>query len=370
MLKGLDDIPWASLKHAYGSAKDVPDQIRALLHKDVTVRDKYWNRLYSNIYHQSSRYEATPYTVPFFYELIFREETFEKEKIIYFLAAISYGFSENYLPVGFDKIGYGVTFSNESLIWSPQFKRYYQGQFCMSGIELDCYKAVEKGIPKLWEIFDKQNKVVQSAIIYLSAWFSEYSDLSLGKMQKHLKTTTEESQVLMTLYAINHLALSARKTIDSTVTSPFYDHNSKKIRIAAALATVQEFLSEKVVDIILQNMKVENAREKYFHFYGGFLPGYVALFLAQFGDSSRPKISLWLKEQLAKKDLWYSTDFCRALLYFLSKPKSQLLSTVNPYSLDSTDIFIINTIDKIKLEKSKEHADYSFLSLLEEFGID
>ena len=38
MLEELDRIDWKKLQHAYGSAKDVPDQIRALASNDDEIR--------------------------------------------------------------------------------------------------------------------------------------------------------------------------------------------------------------------------------------------------------------------------------------------------------------------------------------------
>jgi hypothetical protein len=32
MFKGIDDIPWADLKHAYGNADDLPDSRTDLAH--------------------------------------------------------------------------------------------------------------------------------------------------------------------------------------------------------------------------------------------------------------------------------------------------------------------------------------------------
>ncbi|MGH9186943.1 MAG: TetR/AcrR family transcriptional regulator [Acidimicrobiales bacterium] len=40
VLEGLEDVRWASLTHAYGSAGDVPDLIRRLPNKDQAVREK------------------------------------------------------------------------------------------------------------------------------------------------------------------------------------------------------------------------------------------------------------------------------------------------------------------------------------------
>ena len=69
MLQGLDDIPWADLEHAYGSAADVPGLLRQLLDPDPKVRSHALQHLYSNVFHQGTRYPATPYVVPFLIEL-------------------------------------------------------------------------------------------------------------------------------------------------------------------------------------------------------------------------------------------------------------------------------------------------------------
>lgn len=69
MLEGLDDIPWAELQHAYGSAEDVPGLLRNLLNPDPAVRRETMWTLYGNVFHQGTRYPATPYVVPFLIEL-------------------------------------------------------------------------------------------------------------------------------------------------------------------------------------------------------------------------------------------------------------------------------------------------------------
>ena len=68
MLDGLDDINWGSLQHAYGPADDVPDHLRALT--DPARFDDALESLYGTVFHQGSRYSATPYVVPFAVELI------------------------------------------------------------------------------------------------------------------------------------------------------------------------------------------------------------------------------------------------------------------------------------------------------------
>lgn len=62
-LAGLSSVDWASLRHAYGSAADVPDRLRALA--AAGGREQALGALYGNVFHQGSRYEATAPAVPF-----------------------------------------------------------------------------------------------------------------------------------------------------------------------------------------------------------------------------------------------------------------------------------------------------------------
>jgi len=69
MLEGLETVPWADLQHAYGPATDVPDLLRELLDPDPGVRSNTLRTLYSNVFHQGTRFPAAPYVVPFLIEM-------------------------------------------------------------------------------------------------------------------------------------------------------------------------------------------------------------------------------------------------------------------------------------------------------------
>jgi hypothetical protein len=69
MLQGLDQVPWADLEHAYGSAADVPDLLRKLLDPDPKERSQVLETLYSNVFHQGTRYPATAHVIPFLIEM-------------------------------------------------------------------------------------------------------------------------------------------------------------------------------------------------------------------------------------------------------------------------------------------------------------
>ncbi|GGT45278.1 hypothetical protein GCM10010271_56440 [Streptomyces kurssanovii] len=69
MLEGIDDIGWAGLEHAYGSAEDVPDMMRAACSPDPEGRERGFEDLASSLCHQGSVYAATVAAVPFLAEL-------------------------------------------------------------------------------------------------------------------------------------------------------------------------------------------------------------------------------------------------------------------------------------------------------------
>ncbi|HEX6357614.1 hypothetical protein [Actinophytocola sp.] len=70
MLAGLDDIAWDELGHAYGSAEDVPDMIRAAASDDDEEAGEGVEELYDSVVHQGSTYTATPVALPFLLEIV------------------------------------------------------------------------------------------------------------------------------------------------------------------------------------------------------------------------------------------------------------------------------------------------------------
>ena len=91
MLEGLDAVPWKKLKHAYGSAGDVPDLLRKLLDPDPKVRrDTLWT-LNSNVLHQGTRYPATPYVVPFLIEMCASPEVGKRGDLLRFWGSLIAG---------------------------------------------------------------------------------------------------------------------------------------------------------------------------------------------------------------------------------------------------------------------------------------
>jgi|GEM_PF-1874592 len=91
MLEGLDAINWSELHHAYGSAADVPGQIRSLTSSDTAVFDHAIWAMFGNIYHQGSRWEASPYAIPFLCELVNNKSIQKRDEILNLVLHIGLG---------------------------------------------------------------------------------------------------------------------------------------------------------------------------------------------------------------------------------------------------------------------------------------
>jgi hypothetical protein len=70
VLEGLDEIDWAQLEHAYGSARDVPQLIRALAGGDDKAIRSALDELNCTIYHQGTVYTASAPAVRFLAQML------------------------------------------------------------------------------------------------------------------------------------------------------------------------------------------------------------------------------------------------------------------------------------------------------------
>jgi hypothetical protein len=89
MFDGLNAIPWYDLKHAYGSAEEVPMWLRQLTSSDESIRKQAMNHLAGSICHQGWICPATAYAVPYLLELLQEPTVQIKEKILELLADIA-----------------------------------------------------------------------------------------------------------------------------------------------------------------------------------------------------------------------------------------------------------------------------------------
>src|SRR5215469_3298888 len=88
MFEGLDQIDWASMHHAYGSAKDVPELLRLLVSHDPEKRELALDGLYGAVHHQGDIYECTIACLPFLLEAVGNPNVPDRGEILELLASI------------------------------------------------------------------------------------------------------------------------------------------------------------------------------------------------------------------------------------------------------------------------------------------
>jgi hypothetical protein len=190
----LDSIHWASLTHAYGSAEDVPVLVGDLRSSDAEVRKEAIDELYSNIYHQGTRYEASAYAVPFLLELVADPTTPARHEVIQLLSCLATGYTPYYVTVG----GFPIAEVRNDVAqvpeetwrrWSQATNDWYEvvrtGQrqpppltkperrLLDTWHALAAYDAVRAGVPLLLTCLADPDPEVVGEAIHALAWFPE-----------------------------------------------------------------------------------------------------------------------------------------------------------------------------------------------------
>ncbi len=88
MFRGIDEVDWASLRHAHGSAEDVPGLLRGLASADPAERETALDGMYGAVHHQGDVYDSTLACVPFLLALAVREEVRDRAGVVELLVSI------------------------------------------------------------------------------------------------------------------------------------------------------------------------------------------------------------------------------------------------------------------------------------------
>lgn len=193
----LDEIDWSTLSHAYGSAEDVPELLRALTSPDEQVRADAQYELYGNIYHQGTRFEATAYAVPYLLHLVSDPLTPDRPDLVMLLASLATGDVYTEVVTGFpvrwlreSVAGSGAAQAQRIAALRQQWLRGFvngrptsprpwtrdEGALLDLWYGLRAYDAVRAGVPVLVDLLADTDAEVAGAAAYTLAWFPEAAD--------------------------------------------------------------------------------------------------------------------------------------------------------------------------------------------------
>ena len=88
MLDHINHIPWSTLKHAYGSASDIPDYMQGLLSLDPDEREWAQEHLIWGPFHQGSLFSSTPFVIKVLLQMVHDPATYEKPWILQYVSQV------------------------------------------------------------------------------------------------------------------------------------------------------------------------------------------------------------------------------------------------------------------------------------------
>lgn len=267
----LDSVNWTSLHHAYGEATDVPDNLRALLSANKSDRADAYEALYSNIFHQATRYEATAYAVPYLLKIVESPVTPDRASVIAYLVDLALGIPSTFLPQGVDIVAWR---QQAGKILTPEYDAEYYAeqdelvsqardenqrklreyvrrvglkrQRDSAKYDLGTYDAVYAGVPLFQKLLEEEDVEVRAFAAYALAWFpgegaGGRNGSSADALQRVLDREGESSMVLAS--AIIALGLLYGCWKDSGVVSEEIDDFIGRLRQfgASTLPTLVRF---------------------------------------------------------------------------------------------------------------------------------
>ncbi|MER5470950.1 HEAT repeat domain-containing protein [Streptomyces sp. NPDC002685] len=88
VFRGIDEVDWASMEHAYGNAADVPELLRGLASPSPQERETALDGMYGAVHHQGDVYDSTLASIPFLFRLVGHVELPDRGGIVELLASI------------------------------------------------------------------------------------------------------------------------------------------------------------------------------------------------------------------------------------------------------------------------------------------
>ncbi|WP_129305596.1 HEAT repeat domain-containing protein [Streptomyces sp. L2] len=194
MFRGIDDVDWASLGHAYtDSATDVPELLWGLASDDPELREIALDGMYGAVHHQGDVYDSTLACVPFLFELIASEAIADRGAVVGLLCSIA-GASEDHDTADDDWFG-------ESAAYDPEVHEDWQRPF------LDARDMVRARAGVFLGLLDDPDPGVRAAVPAALARLHAEPVRVLGVLRGRLAAETDPEAARSLARALGTLAV-------------------------------------------------------------------------------------------------------------------------------------------------------------------
>ncbi|MBL0884957.1 hypothetical protein [Myceligenerans indicum] len=300
-LAGLNEVEWEWLVHAYGAAKDVPANLRALRSRDAQVRHAALIHLGSSVTHQGSRYSASAPVARFVAELVLAPETLDRERLLDFLCALAVGIDNDRLPTGVPIAEWRdeaaqVEAEREALIagateWADsEMKRGRERELWLrnpfSGLAtspdtIAAYDAARDALPRLGRLLGSHRSVERARVAYLIGMFPESAARTVPLIAERLDVETDEHALTAVLIAHGLLAGPSATLARA---ARFLDDQRPLVRWGAATALARASAADSrspgrpTIDILIESTVHPDVPDLRIH--DGWIGSYAAKSLA------------------------------------------------------------------------------------------
>ncbi|MFJ5837540.1 hypothetical protein ACIQGO_12355 [Streptomyces shenzhenensis] len=258
LLAGLDEVNWANLNHAYGTADDVPGQLRALCGEDEQAQQNAFTSLFNHLAHQGIRCQASPYAVPFLARIALGGPGAAREHALQLLTGLAVNWDEeNEIIDGVDIAAWraeAAENSSDKLLslceeelateQDEQRRRNLQDtrDWLSVGNPIDprdasmrSYDTVLAELPTLLTLLGDENPQVRTRTAYLLAWFPDLADTSLPLL---LDLAAHEHDAVAKATSLVAVGILGTTTLAGTLAADL-DAEDSLVRWAAAIAIAQ-----------------------------------------------------------------------------------------------------------------------------------
>ena len=191
MLKDLDAVPWATLRHAFGAATDVPRLIRALASADREQRQTALKELFACLLHQGSVSEATALAVPFLFELLQSPTTPERNWLAFLLASIADGKGYLKLHTNLDEQRWRKLLAERGTTLEAELERE---DAVVRGVHAEVGRAVQLLVPYLT---DSQSEIRAAVARALGQYPARAAELLLPLAAAEASETASDAREAM-----------------------------------------------------------------------------------------------------------------------------------------------------------------------------
>lgn len=289
---------WANLMHSHGPADDVPPRLAALKSPSSHDRSEALSYLWECLLHQGTRYEASPFVVPFLFEILEDAECRIQREVIDLLLALAVGYGESFLPFGYDLVREEQRYAQNA--WSSLYG--------YSDARIAYYEVHKKARVFLRFLDPNGDPQTRLSAGFAVAHFAQPLSASHADVARYIEIEADEEQMLGLVLCYGMLARYTDVQPElSLLTEDFASSQSLRVARSIAITTIlgprtPESALQTLLTALTESWSLSSPREGWQWWNGGDLLGYAALALRLVGTDHRELVANALCAALTKTD--------------------------------------------------------------------